>query len=135
MASNTANYGLHQWEATDDFLRTDFNTDFAKIDAALAGLEGDKAEIVFGNFTGDGSAVRTIDLGFTPLAVLVENADGQRGAEGYYRFGGLLVPGHTFTIGEIVSDGFKVYYSFETIKVMTNSANVVNHYIAFRPTT
>lgn len=36
MASNyTENYGLCQWEATDAVLRTDFNEDNAKIDAAL----------------------------------------------------------------------------------------------------
>ena len=39
MASNqTSNYGLNQWEATDQVLRTDFNADNAKIDAALKGL-------------------------------------------------------------------------------------------------
>ena len=36
MASNhTTNYNLNQWEATDKVLRTDFNEDNAKIDAAL----------------------------------------------------------------------------------------------------
>ena len=35
MASYTANYRLHQWEPEDHFLRTDFNGDFAKIDAAI----------------------------------------------------------------------------------------------------
>lgn len=45
MANNhTANYGLCQWEETDKVLRTEFNGDNAKIDAALAGLERDKAE-------------------------------------------------------------------------------------------
>jgi len=39
MASNyTKNYGLCQWEATDQVLRTDFNEDNTKIDAALKGL-------------------------------------------------------------------------------------------------
>lgn len=39
MASNfTENYGLCQWEATDQVLRTDFNEDNAKIDVALKGL-------------------------------------------------------------------------------------------------
>ena len=43
MASNyTNNYGLCQWEATDAVLRTDFNQDNAKIEAALAILEEDK---------------------------------------------------------------------------------------------
>ena len=35
MAGSTPNYGLHQWEPTDKFLRTDFNQDFEKIDTAL----------------------------------------------------------------------------------------------------
>ena len=38
MASNyTRNYNLCQWEAEDKVLRTEFNADNAKIDAALAG--------------------------------------------------------------------------------------------------
>ena len=35
MASYTTNYQLHQWVPGDDFLRTDFNEDFAKIDAGI----------------------------------------------------------------------------------------------------
>lgn len=38
MASYTANYRLHQWEPEDHFLRTDFNEDFAKLDAAIKGV-------------------------------------------------------------------------------------------------
>ena len=39
MATNyTEHYELNQWEPTDQVLRTDFNADNAKIDAALAGL-------------------------------------------------------------------------------------------------
>lgn len=38
MATYTSNYGLHQWAAEDNFLRTDFNTDFSKIDAAIKGV-------------------------------------------------------------------------------------------------
>ena len=33
--NHTTNYNLNQWEATDKVLRTDFNADNAKIDAAL----------------------------------------------------------------------------------------------------
>jgi len=40
MAAYTPNYQLHQWVGSDQFRRTDFNEDFAKIDAAL----GQKAE-------------------------------------------------------------------------------------------
>ena len=35
MAQYTSNIGLHQWEPSDHFLRTDFNQDFAKIDGAF----------------------------------------------------------------------------------------------------
>ena len=39
MATYTENYQLHQLVPEDDFLRTDFNTDFQKIDAAIKGVE------------------------------------------------------------------------------------------------
>ena len=40
MASNyTSNYGLCQWEATDQVLRTEFNEDNAKVDAVLKTVE------------------------------------------------------------------------------------------------
>ena len=46
MASNqTGNYGLNQWEATDQVLRTEFNADNSKIDAALKGLADKDAEL------------------------------------------------------------------------------------------
>ena len=45
--NHTANYNLCQWEATDQVLRTDFNQDNAKIDAALGELAGrDRWEFV-----------------------------------------------------------------------------------------
>lgn len=44
MASRqTQYYGLNQWEAADQVLRTEFNADNAKIETALANLEKDKA--------------------------------------------------------------------------------------------
>ena len=39
MAEFTPNYGLHQWQPADKFLRTDFNTDFSKLDTALKQAE------------------------------------------------------------------------------------------------
>lgn len=45
MASNyTPNFNLCQWEAEDQVLRTDFNTDNARIDAALA-AKADKSAL------------------------------------------------------------------------------------------
>ena len=85
MATYTTNYGLHQWEVSDDFLRTDFNTDFAKIDAALGekadgedlaeveNLAEGKCRVVAGSYTGSGTSERTITLGFRPKVVAVDN--------------------------------------------------------------
>ena len=56
MASNqTSNYGLNQWEATDEVLRTDFNADNAKIDTALS-EKADAAEVTALSQTVDGKA-------------------------------------------------------------------------------
>mgnify|MGYP001771174676 FL=1 len=97
MATYTTNYQLHQWEAEDDFLRTDFNEDFAKIDAAIKGVETEadsklakkadktaltaltttvngKAEVDTGRYTGNGDE-QTITLGYTPSAVVVNTTD------------------------------------------------------------
>ena len=78
MASYTTNYQLHQWEASDDFLRTDFNTDFQKIDAAVKGVEteaiaeaGKKCELTIGQFTGTGAGTYTVNLGFRPRFLMV----------------------------------------------------------------
>ena len=94
MASYTTNYQLHQWEASDSFLRTDFNTDFQKIDAAIKGVEtaantalagkastaaleavqtlaAGKSRGVVGVYTGDGTSANHISLGATPMAVIM----------------------------------------------------------------
>ena len=45
MATNyTTNYQLNQWEPPDAVQRVDFNTDNAKLDAALAALDSGKAD-------------------------------------------------------------------------------------------
>ena len=43
-SQKTEHYELNQWLATDQVLRTDFNADNAKIDAALAALVSGKAD-------------------------------------------------------------------------------------------
>ena len=67
MASGqTANYGLNQWAAEDQVVRTEFNEDNAKIDAALNSLG-----CIAGFYKGDGKAGRLIEVGFQPSAVLI----------------------------------------------------------------
>ena len=75
MATYTSNYQLHQWAPEDDFLRTDFNEDFAKIDMGIAAAMAEaavKSRAVSGSYSGNGST-RSVNLGFQPQAVLVEN--------------------------------------------------------------
>ena len=54
MASYTQNYQLHQWEPEDNFLRTDFNQDFSRIDTALKGLADKVVQTVSGSYVGTG---------------------------------------------------------------------------------
>ena len=52
MAAYTEHYHLHQWEPEDNFLRTDFNEDFQKIDSALAAIP----VVITGSYMGTGAA-------------------------------------------------------------------------------
>ena len=92
MAQYTADYQLHQWESQDNFLRTDFSQDFAKIDAALASLKAltdgkvgmaalaavetlanQKCRVVTGRYMGTGESYQIISLGFRPKVVVVDD--------------------------------------------------------------
>ena len=79
MASNyTENYGLCQWEATDQVLREEFNQDNEKIDAALGELAALEAKIptfINGSYVGTGKAGKgnpcTLHFGFPPKMVFL----------------------------------------------------------------
>ena len=129
MANYTQHYQLHQWESTDNFLRTDFNEDLEKIDTAIhaAGQE----DYIAGTYTGDGAEERVITLGFTPSVILFERNDGTRGTTGGAT-GGLAMPG--FTLGsnaEITEGGFTVYNSSIAYGADQNQKNNVYRYLAF----
>ena len=92
-ANQTTNYQLNQWEATDQVLRTDFNADNAKVDAALDALAGQMAEkadtslfttlsgtintlsathnarVYISSYTGNGTASRTFSFPARPMLV------------------------------------------------------------------
>ena len=117
MATNqTTNYDLNQWLSTDQVLRTDFNADNAKIDAALATIP----KISAGSYTGDGAASQTIQLDFTPKAVYVCTSKGltySPNSSGHV-YGGLALDGFpichnrhdvNYPCVEIVTGGFQVY--------------------------
>ena len=141
MATNyTSNYQLNQWEPTDQVLRTDFNADNAKLDAAIAELESGKADqsalsalsstvtslslnltkLTFGSYVGNDEASRTISLGFTPKAVLVFTSFGATDDGFEYsrpHYGGLAFMDHPIQsksssklVLQVVPNGFSVAY-------------------------
>ena len=99
-----------------------------------------KSDVVFGVYTGDGTAERTINLGFRPTAVEVYKKDGtQKGMpSGSYTqyMGGFAIDGYNCSTGsdnciEIVSDGFKIFYAgYETAR--TNENNTTYYFIAYK---
>ena len=116
MATYTPNYGLHQWVPEDNFQRTDFNEDLAKIDAALEGLETNKTRLVYGTYTGDGQTTRVVNLGFTPLWILSFYSNGQTGYQGM-SYGGLALQDLPVQHGlntslKIMDGGIQVGYDF-----------------------
>ena len=89
--TKTTNYQLNQWAKPDRLRMDDFNADTQKIDAALAA----KSRVACGVYTGDGTASRTIDLDFTPKAVLVLSAKYLLAStDNTTRYGGLALTGH-----------------------------------------
>ena len=93
--NHTTNYNLNQWEAADKVLRTEFNEDNAKIDAALKSnadaigtLEGQMAsvqagkgncQVVYGTYQGNdefGEAhPNTLTFDHKPILVLIQEPD------------------------------------------------------------
>ena len=154
MPSNqTTNYQLSQWAKSDQVLMEDFNADNAKLDAALkaeadartaavnainATLSG-AVKLTVGSYTGDGAATRVIPLPFTPKAVYSSLQSGPVTFEGLH-YGGLAVTGRPagapdssvpYSVVEIVSGGFKVYYRTEDRwGVYSNTQGEKYHYIA-----
>ena len=135
MPNKTSNYQLNQWEASDPFLRSDFNEDNARLEAALT----EKSVLVFGTFTGDGQPSQSIDLGFAPKAVFTCNDSGQAGFStgSHYTYGGLALPGHPVTLGdytgvEVTSTGFVVCRPQGYDQVRCNVKDQEHHYWAVR---
>ena len=137
MASYTSNYQLHQWVPEDDFLRSDFNEDFQKIDAGIAAAlaaAGDKAEIVTGAYTGNGSS-QTINLGFQPRAVYVESSTGVRDLGGTH--GGLALQNSALagrdggTAVQITANGFQAHQDTGD-SAFTNGSGRGYYYLAVK---
>ena len=73
----TENYELNQWQKSDRIMMSDFNSDNAKIDAALGTIAG-KANCAFGTYVGTGTYgednKNSLTLPFVPRLLLVARA-------------------------------------------------------------
>lgn len=100
MASNyTEHYGLCQWEATDQVLRTEFNEDNAKIDAALEGLKSIcNCQFYFQSYIGTGeNGPITYHFPKRPLLVIIQGSSSFMCAvNGNNCVHGSVVPNTTF---------------------------------------
>ena len=137
MPNKTTNYQLNQWEPEDDFLRTDFNEDNAKIEAALTALTAGQVKVVAGSYTGTNSADgREIEVGFQPDAVVLFYNRGFTYNSGY-TYGGLFLPGAPLITGngsvaaEVTDTGFKVYYNSNQ-QQYTDQYGSTYHYLALK---
>lgn len=92
MATQTEHLRLHQWEPEDSFLRSDFNEDFAKIDAATGALQQWAGTACVAGSVPIVSCTKPIDveLGFRPKLVIL----GMYGVE--YRFFRICAEGLNF---------------------------------------
>ena len=87
MATETTNYGLHQWDPEDSFLRTDFNEDFRKIDAAIS----EKLSAFSGTYVGTGVYGSTnpnhLTFPFHPQIVFLMEVGNGGLHSGYFLYG------------------------------------------------
>lgn len=110
---------------------------------------------VFGVYTGDGTAERTINLGFRPTAVEVYTEKGVQESDGF-RYGGLAFDGKPcysckdwkgldgketpadYKIIEICDNGFKVSYelkgnnTYGNVHSLTNENNTIYYFTAYK---
>ena len=104
------------------------SSQFSTANSRLTALEG-RVEVIVGSYTGDGQENRTISLGFTPKAVLVEFRNGARFSSGI-SYGGLALPDAPSGGVQIVTGGFQVYYYANNTH--TNCNGDLYRYLAFK---
>ena len=135
----TENYQLNQWEKDDRIQMEDFNSDNAKIDAAIKAAEAAvtaAAQLYFGTYAGNNASSRDITLGFTPKALIVTTSYAMFRDATNSVYGGIAGPGYpcTATSGyavQIIDNGFRVFYNTSG-KAYTNNSGYTYYYIAVK---
>ena len=73
--TKTEHYQLNQWDAADRVLREDFNSDNAKIDAAIESVRTAALQLFVGSYTGTGtygsSHKNTLTFSKAPLLLFI----------------------------------------------------------------
>lgn len=133
MSTNkSAHLNLHLWEPEDDFLRTEFNENFEKLDEKVAAAA--ELPYVIGSYVGDGATSwRDITLGFRPrfLIITAQGAANTAGGPANVRFA--LVGGNTsITVAYLLSNGFQVRVNESYPYPQLNTSGTTYYYIAFR---
>ena len=136
MPNKTENIQLNQWEPEDDFLRTDFNEDNAKLEAALSDLQSTVplcTRVTFGNYTGSGARDDTshisISLGFRARLVIALRNDGRWFVYDDAVYGAIAFEGGSCGPITITDMGFEVW-NVPNSSYMNNK-NLVYNYIVF----
>ena len=115
------------WQAGDipgagDFKRIEGNAEYLKGQTdELQGEVVKRAQIITGQYTGNGSSSREISLGFTPKAVIVSD---------HFSRVWIAVTGHGLAGVSIITNGFKVTY-YASQNLFSNVAGSHYNYIAF----
>lgn len=122
----TQNYQLNIWTAEDEERLEEVNENFARLDGA--------SRVVAGSYSGNGAESQTIELGFTPTAVLVVNYEGKMGYTGgsVCVYGGLALPGRNLyaDLLEITEGGFIARTKQSSQFLYLNTG--LHYYLAFR---
>ena len=95
----TQNYQLPQWEKDDRIMMDDFNDAFGQLETAL----NNKCHMLIGTYVGNGQDNRFINLGRTPLAVILCDEHNEM-QDGSYTYGGIALHG-TPCIGFTITEG------------------------------
>lgn len=112
--NKTPNYDLNQWQGTDYPLRSDFNDDNSKIDAALKALADGKLNLTGGTLTGD--------LKIKNVAPIVELEETDTGKKFF-----IVVDGSTISIIEDSLAGTSALNFDGQTKVLSTRGNKIWH--------
>ena len=130
----TQNYNLCQWAAEDRILRSDFNADNQKIDAALAAAGN--CHIVTGSYVGTGTwgseHPNTLTFDFSPKVVII------MGQKAYSNAITLIAPAQTAYLSmdsrsvQVTwnETGVSWYQTNSGADYQLNSENIVYSYVA-----